>query len=281
MPALGYRPLTKRERRIAVGFRRLQSGYVKAVTNAVDRFFDAQAQRVVDRYLHRTAEKITRFDLTSVSILKTGRSGIAGIVRERKAGETADIADIFPTSEITTLKTTIDRSVAPVLVAASTHAADLVGVDGLAPDSLAVQMMLARGSDRIVSIDEQTRNAVREMLMEGVDAGYTPLQMAYGVEADGFAGLKALIGETYKNRAATVARTEIATATQYAAHDRYRAADVSEVIISDGVDCGWTSHDDPDKANESVRTIDEADETPISHPNCIRTSIPLRDSEEW
>lgn len=48
------------------------------------------------------------------------------------------------------------------------------------------------------------------------------------------------------------------------------AADVDWFEIFDGNDCGWTSHEDPDRANGSIRSRDEALATPLSHPRCRR-----------
>ena len=49
------------------------------------------------------------------------------------------------------------------------------------------------------------------------------------------------------------------------------------VEVFDGFDCGWTGHRDPDKANRSVRTVEEAAEWPISHPRCRRGFGPRPD----
>lgn len=44
--------------------------------------------------------------------------------------------------------------------------------------------------------------------------------------------------------------------------------------------CGWTSHDDPDAAHGSIRDLDDFEEYPISHPNCVRAGAPFIDLEE-
>lgn len=44
--------------------------------------------------------------------------------------------------------------------------------------------------------------------------------------------------------------------------------------IFDGDDCGWTEHEDPELASGSVRTLDEAEEWPLSRPNCVRAWAP-------
>ena len=77
-----------------------------------------------------------------------------------------------------------------------------------------------------------------------------------------------------EGQAATLARTTIALAGQQAAHAQFRDAGIEYVLISDGPNCGWTDHDDPDLADGSLRSIDDADDYPIAHPNCVRFSMP-------
>lgn len=40
--------------------------------------------------------------------------------------------------------------------------------------------------------------------------------------------------------------------------------------VLDGADCGWIGHDDTDKANGTIRPIEECEQASISHPNCRR-----------
>jgi hypothetical protein len=56
-----------------------------------------------------------------------------------------------------------------------------------------------------------------------------------------------------------------------------REAGVRHVEVFDGFDCGWTTHRDVDKANRTVRTVEEAAEQPISHPRCQRAFGPRPD----
>ncbi len=123
-----------------------------------------------------------------------------------------------------------------------------------------------RIADRVTRVNEVTRTAIRRTIRAG---------MADGLSNDEIAEtLRDKVRETYRGRADTIARTETAIVDQEAAHDRYRAGGITHVRISDGASCGWTSHEDPDKANDSVRTLDEAARYPIAHPNCVRSSAP-------
>jgi hypothetical protein len=47
--------------------------------------------------------------------------------------------------------------------------------------------------------------------------------------------------------------------------------------VRDGADCGWTSHDDPDRANRTLRTVQDALAHPTSHAHCVRELLPRLD----
>jgi hypothetical protein len=49
------------------------------------------------------------------------------------------------------------------------------------------------------------------------------------------------------------------------------------VEVRDGADCGWTSHDDPDRAHRTLRTVQDALAHPVAHPNCQRELLPRLD----
>lgn len=155
----------------------------------------------------------------------------------------------------------------------------LVGVPALAPDSPGYNLIRREIGSRIVGINQATRAAVQNVIIDGLRQGYSARQIAEGVPSDEFRGIRAVVRETYKNRAQTIARTEVAFVAQRAAEDRYRAGGVQEVDIDDGPDCGWTSHDDPDKADGSRRTLAELAAHPLSHPNCVRVPLPVVESD--
>lgn len=146
-------------------------------------------------------------------------------------------------------------------------AAGLVGVPALEDTSNALFRLLNESGTRIVRINDMTREAVRRALTDGRALGESNFQLAKR--------LRLIVEEAYTGRAETIARTETAVADQRAAHDRYTAAGVQFVDVFDGPDCGWTSHDDPDHANGSRRTLAEAEAHPTAHPNCVRVSLPV------
>ena len=117
----------------------------------------------------------------------------------------------------------------------------------------------------VTSITDTLRQVLRNRVEDAIARGLSVEQLVAGTDAVG--GLRELFG----NRAETIALTE--TATAYNASTTLGYADsglVDEVEVFDGPECGWTEHDDPDLADGSTRTLDDADEYPIAHPNCQR-----------
>jgi len=49
------------------------------------------------------------------------------------------------------------------------------------------------------------------------------------------------------------------------------------VEVRDGRGCGWESHDSPDKADRTLRTVQDALAHPTSHAHCVRELLPRMD----
>jgi hypothetical protein len=49
------------------------------------------------------------------------------------------------------------------------------------------------------------------------------------------------------------------------------------VEVRDGASCGWRDHQDEDKADRTLRTIQDALAHPTSHPHCVREFLPRLD----
>jgi len=52
---------------------------------------------------------------------------------------------------------------------------------------------------------------------------------------------------------------------------------VSYVEVRDGADCGWLEHRDPDRANRTLRTVQDALAHPTAHAHCQREFLPRLD----
>lgn len=69
----------------------------------------------------------------------------------------------------------------------------------------------------------------------------------------------------------------VTTANTAAARTALDELGTEFVEIRDGANCGWTSHDDPDRANRTVRTVQDALAHPTSHAHCVRELLPRVD----
>lgn len=77
----------------------------------------------------------------------------------------------------------------------------------------------------------------------------------------------------------TALRTQTALAYNAGAIGQYREFGIGWVELSDGADCGLTSHDDPEIANGLVVPLDVAEAYPLAHPRCGRSILPRPDIE--
>lgn len=66
------------------------------------------------------------------------------------------------------------------------------------------------------------------------------------------------------------ARTKSGVAYNSGSLNEWNQAGVTYVEVFDGAQCGWTTHDDPDKANGTVRSVLDAAGHMLGHPNCRR-----------
>lgn len=135
----------------------------------------------------------------------------------------------------------------------------------------AVVRTLDEAGTRIKGINDTTRDAVRAALRAGADAGegIDPSDDAPGLAAR----VRAVIQETYKGRAVTIARTELGTAQQTAAVGRYEAsAVVSKVKVLDG-----TGDDICKAVAGTTQTLAWAKVNLLGHPRCIRAFAPIVD----
>lgn len=134
------------------------------------------------------------------------------------------------------------------------------------PDELSVDIsdLLDQSAARMVGVTDEVRNKVGEVVADGIRRDLSLSEIA--------AGIQDVVDRPW--RSLMVARTETATVGNRTVARAWSEAGVERVTISDGTPCGWLSHDDPDQADGSIRTVSEFDATPISHPNCQRTGFP-------
>lgn len=135
----------------------------------------------------------------------------------------------------------------------------------------------------IPGLNKQTTQAITDAVQKGIESGLGPYEARKAIkEAVQGSGMYPGLSEDESARAAVnyratvIARTETAWARN-TAQTAYLGAsrDVEMLYVVDGPDCGWTFHDDPDKANGKHVTFAEAQQYPISHPNCRRSFGPV------
>lgn len=155
---------------------------------------------------------------------------------------------------------------------AAVHAAMVATIPALVGwrlDDAATRRILAHAAERVVRIDQTTRDAIREMLQRGQALGLSDWSLANGSPKDGYPGIDGLFRETWRNRALVVARTELAESQVTAARDRFLMSGlVDRMEISDGV------LDEP-CARRNGTTVPVSTAVQTLHPNCTVSVRPL------
>lgn len=159
-------------------------------------------------------------------------------------------------------------------------------LQSLAADSYADFLRRSQEAERMAN---QFYRAAREAARREVPllaAGNMTARQAAKNLADKLAADHKLTHVVYRNgarvpvqdwaEAATLAKS--AVAYNAGTLNQSRENGVTHVEVFDGSDCGWTTHRDPDKANRTIRLVEEAAEWPISHPRCRRAFGPRPDA---
>jgi len=145
-----------------------------------------------------------------------------------------------------------------------------LSVEAFRLDDATTRKFLAHAAERVVLIDGAGQREIQAQLTEGQRRGYSAFQLANGVPAEDFRGIKGLYEETWRGRSETIAKTEIATAQVAAALDRYGATGmVDEVEIVEHEDT-----DEPCAARNGTR-VPISSNPGLKHPNCQMSLIPI------
>lgn len=131
-----------------------------------------------------------------------------------------------------------------------------------------VTAILALAGTQVKDIQQTTLDALREALQKASDAGLSIDDLVRGDTDLGIRALRDIVDELYKNRARTIARTELGTAQNSAAAKRYAAMGVDKVIIMDN---GADDDDEACKvANGQIWSLSYFEQHVLEHPNCTR-----------
>lgn len=136
-----------------------------------------------------------------------------------------------------------------------------------------VTNVLRTAATRVRMIDSTTRDEIRSLLQYANENGWSIDQIVAGDAEGGIRGLRDVVEQTYARRAETIARTELGTAQNNAATDRYQRNGVQTVLVMDN---GLDDDDEPCKEADGAEwTLEEAMDNPLEHPNCTRAFAPL------
>jgi hypothetical protein len=182
------------------------------------------------------------------------------VVTAYRMDRAATAEELLPESE----RRDLWMAIQPFVLQATLNAAEVAGeMVGLPALSLQPQVTMALMADAQRHVDE----------VHDTTLGYVRSARALALLTDEDIFRLAVVRP---NRSQTIAQTEIANARQLAALERYQEARYAIVSVVDEPGCGWTSHEDPNKANGTLRAIHEARAYPLSHPNCRRVFLPGR-----
>ena len=143
-----------------------------------------------------------------------------------------------------------------------------------------IEELVEQSAQRVTEVNKTTRKHIQRAITKAQERGYSVRETAYGskrTRKDKFKPLDDVIKELYHGRPECIARTELAIANNNAQIRRFASMGMNTVDVFDGPGCGWTTHDDPDKANGTTRSVEDSLRMPISHPNCVRSFLPSID----
>lgn len=138
-------------------------------------------------------------------------------------------------------------------------------------------------SDLIGRIQEAIRRA-RAFLRAAQDAAQDPLRAR--VDTAALRRDHPLDTVVYANNsrhpadswaAAAITWQTVTTANTASARTALDELGISYLEVRDGSGCGWATHQDEDKANRTLRTVQDALAHPSAHPHCSREFLPRMD----
>ena len=153
-----------------------------------------------------------------------------------------------------------------LLELAYADAGDLLGDDSIRWDlsNPRVRDVIDTLARKIRDVAETTREDVRRWVEVGTEEGLSVQKIAEQIRSNA--------ANITPSRALTIARTESGTAYNRGAVLAYGDAGVTRVEVLDGDDDEICS-----SVNGQVWTLEEAEASPLGHPNCVRAFAPVVD----
>ncbi len=129
----------------------------------------------------------------------------------------------------------------------------------------AITKLLEKAAKQVRGIDQETRQAVIDLLKTANDNGWSIYDLVRG--KDGHTGLEDLVAQTYRGRAEAIARTELGHAQNGASFERYKAGGVKHVMVFDN---GFAnSHPFCTEIDGKVVSLEWMERNPLQHPRCL------------
>lgn len=240
--------------------RRAEAIIGRQVIRAMRRFFDGQARRVVRKWL-----------------------AADGYLASDSSGEFKDPASqLIDRLEDSRIVTATQPYVMEMTITAVESGGEVMGVELVANAEHPIVLGEVEASaERVAKVNKATRKALQRSIVKGQEKGYTAREIAVGSARTRrdkrFKPISKVVGRPYlyKGRPECIARTEIAYASNAASLNVFAGQGMNIVEVADGPNCGWVTHDDPDKANGTERGIKDAFAHQLAHPNCVRMFLPV------
>src|SRR5215471_20586988 len=193
--------------------------------------------------------------------------------RKRREYQMPEVDDVYNSrDEQEALAAILERRYLAMLAAVHEALIRLYGLDAnrFVISDNAVNLMLVDAAQRVVRIDENTRQLIAEQLRVGQALGLSTYQMAHGDAKIGYRGIEGLYAETWQNRAETIARTELQHAQNEASLNRYAATGMVDMVqIIDGDE--W----DAPCARRNGTVVPISEHPQLNHPNCTMVVVPV------
>jgi hypothetical protein len=246
---------------------------------------DATAQRLIGLYRDAQANLLSQLQAAVEDPNQRRR-----VARLRELIRTLD--PMRSTLEAGT-KAWLTNDLAAVHVAGATLAATQLGADfaWTMPHRAAVEQLAGQmWSDVAVNLRDMTaetkrslrklaQDSARETVLEGQTAAQSADDFAAWASEQGIVSVEYGNGARHliDDYADMATRTTTASAYNNGTLVETRKNGVGYVECFDGNACGWDSHNSADRANGTVRTVEDAANHPLSHPRCARSFAPRPD----
>lgn len=129
------------------------------------------------------------------------------------------------------------------------------------------QFAAARYPELIKAVSATTKQAVRRIIRDGLDAGKGADAIASDLQKQFRAWKAKAPGK--QSRAERISRTETGEAYNRGAIEQYRELGIKKVLVFDGEEDAECA-----KANGQIWTLRRAEANPLGHPNCVRSFSP-------